>query len=55
MIDKNLSLEALELRRAYQRKWRAANKLKVQDYQRRFWEKKAASEQEKNNDGNENK
>ena len=33
---------AIEARRAYQRKWRAANKDRVREHNRRFWAKKAA-------------
>lgn len=33
---------AVEARRAYQKKWRAQNKDRVQEHNRRFWEKKAA-------------
>ena len=32
---------ALELRREYLRKWRAANKDKVKEYNRTYWERKA--------------
>ncbi len=41
--------KAIEVRRAYQRQWRAANKEKVKEHNRRFWIKKAA-EQQKNNE-----
>lgn len=43
-----LSIEeqkAIEARRAYQRQWRAANKDKVKEHNRRFWLKKAAEQQ----------
>lgn len=33
---------AVEARRAYQKKWRAEHKDRVQEHNRRFWEKKAA-------------
>ncbi|MBO6246907.1 MAG: hypothetical protein J6N55_11615 [Anaerovibrio sp.] len=33
--------KALELRREYLRKWRAANKDKVKKYNATYWEKKA--------------
>lgn len=36
---------AIEARRAYQRKWRAENKDKVKEHNRRFWLKKAAEMQ----------
>ncbi|MBP1562411.1 MAG: phosphatase [Oscillospiraceae bacterium] len=32
----------IEARRAYQRAWRAANKDRVAEHNRRFWAKKAA-------------
>lgn len=38
--------KAIEARRAYQRQWRAANKDKVREHNRRFWLKKAAEQQE---------
>lgn len=34
--------KAIEARRAYQRQWRAANKDKVKEHNRRFWLKKVA-------------
>ena len=37
--------QAIEARRAYQRQWRAANKDKVREHNRRFWLKKAAEQQ----------
>lgn len=36
----------IEARRAYQRKWRAENKDKVREHNRRFWRKKAAEQAE---------
>ena len=33
---------AIEARRAYKKAWRAANKDRVEEYNRRFWLKKAA-------------
>ncbi len=33
---------AIEARRAYKKAWRAANKERVAEYNRRFWLKKAA-------------
>ena len=33
---------AVEARREYQRKWRAENKEKVREHNKRFWDKKAA-------------
>ena len=38
--------KAIEACRAYQRQWRAANKDKVREHNRRFWLKKAAEQQE---------
>lgn len=38
--------KAIEARRAYQRQWRAANKDKVKEHNRRFWLKKAAEQRE---------
>ena len=40
---------AAEARRAYQRKWRAANKEKVREYNLRFWEKQAQKLEEQAN------
>ena len=37
-----LTEQAKEARRAYQKKWRAANRDKVKATQQRHWEKKAA-------------
>lgn len=37
---------AAEIRRAYQRAWRAKNKDRVREYNRRFWEKQAAKQSE---------
>ncbi|MGN0678588.1 MAG: phosphatase [Oscillospiraceae bacterium] len=34
----------IEARREYKRKWRAANKERVKEYDRRFWAKKAAEQ-----------
>ena len=34
-------MDAIELRREYYRKWRAANKDKVRRYNLAYWEKKA--------------
>lgn len=34
----------IEARRAYQRKWRAENKDKVKEHNRRYWLKKAAEQ-----------
>lgn len=36
--------EAAKLNAAYQRKWRAANKQKSAEYNRRYWERKAAKQ-----------
>lgn len=40
-MEKTSSERAAEIRRAYQREWRAKNKDKVREYNRRFWEKRA--------------
>lgn len=37
-----MSLQALEARRAYQKEWRAANRDKVRERNRRYWERRAA-------------
>lgn len=39
----------IETRRAYQRKWRAENKDKVKEHNRRYWLKKAAEQAETKN------
>lgn len=36
--------EAAKLNAAYQRKWRATNKDKSREYNRRYWERKAAKQ-----------
>ena len=36
-----MSERALEARRAYKRKWYAANKEKNKEYQERYWQRKA--------------
>lgn len=36
------SAAAAALRRRYQNEWRKKNKAKVKEYNRRYWEKKAA-------------
>ncbi len=41
MSEKTLSHEAVEARRAYARAWRAKNKDKVREQNRKYWEKKA--------------
>lgn len=40
------SKNSLELRREYHRAWSAANRDKTREYQRRYWERRAAREQE---------
>ena len=40
-----MNAKASELKREYQRKWRAKNKERVREYNRRFWEKKAGEVQ----------
>ncbi len=41
-----LSQEAREARRAYQREWRKKNRDKVREYEKRYWERKAAEAEE---------
>lgn len=41
---------AAEIRRAYQKEWRAKNKDRVREYNRRFWEKQAAKKIELTDD-----
>lgn len=36
--------KVIEVRRAYQKEWRAKNKDRVREYNRRFWEKRAAKQ-----------
>lgn len=43
---------ATEARRAYMKAWRAANKDKVKEHNRRYWERKAAKMAEKEGKGN---
>ena len=40
--------EIMELKRAYQREWRAKNKDKVKQHNHNYWAKKAAELKEKN-------
>lgn len=40
-MPKDLTPEAAEARRAYYRAWRAKNKDKTQEYERRKWERAA--------------
>lgn len=35
--------KAKELRQAYQREWRARNREKIQVYNKRYWERRAAA------------
>lgn len=42
----------IEARREYQRKWRAENKDKVQQHNKRFYEKKAAENKRKSAESN---
>lgn len=44
---------ALELRREYLRKWRAANKEKVKRYNATYWEKKAEERKKEQDSGKE--
>lgn len=41
-----LSEEAKKLKKEYFRKWRANNKDKVKEYNKRYWERKAAEAKE---------
>lgn len=41
-MEKTSSERAAEIRREYHKQWRAKNKDKVREYNRRFWEKRAA-------------
>lgn len=45
-------MTAVEIRRAYQREWRAKNKDKVKAYNQKFWERRAekARKEQTNND-----
>lgn len=40
------SSDSLEAKRKYYRAWSAANREKTREYQRRYWEKRAARERE---------
>lgn len=44
--------KAKEARRAYSNAWRAANRDRVREYNRRYWERKAAQMQKKPNGDN---
>lgn len=37
---------AIQARREYHKKWRAKNKERVREYNRRFWERQAAKQNE---------
>lgn len=43
-MDQKISDKVADLRRAYQKEWRAKNKARVREYNRRFWEKRAEKE-----------
>lgn len=43
----NLSEEAKAKKREYQREWRARNRDRVREYNRRYWEAKAQEEKGK--------
>lgn len=43
-----LSPEAAEARRAYQRRWRAENREKCREYQRKHWERVALKSRKEN-------
>lgn len=45
-MERTNSERAAEIRRAYQKEWRAKNKDKVREYNRRFWEKQAEKQAE---------
>ena len=40
-----MNKKARDLRSEYNREWRAKNKEKVREYQKRYWEKKASEGQ----------
>lgn len=40
-MDKSNKERAAEMRRAYHKAWRAKNKDRVREYNKRFWEKRA--------------
>ena len=42
--EKSVCEKCIEERREYQSEWRAKNKDKVREYNRRYWEKKATGE-----------
>ena len=46
MDNKAMNADALAARRAYYREWRKKNKDSVRESNRRYWEKRAAREQE---------
>lgn len=41
-MGKNLSEAAKEARRKYKREWNRKNKDKLKEYEKRYWEKRAA-------------
>lgn len=45
-MEQTNSERAAEARRTYQKAWRAKNKDRVREYNRRFWEKKAEQQAE---------
>lgn len=47
-MEKDNNKDVSEARRAYYKQWRAKNKDKVRDYNRRFWEKQAEKQNAKN-------
>lgn len=53
MNSAELEKIAKEKRNEYYRKWRAANKDKVKEINKRYWQKKALQEQQANNAENE--
>lgn len=42
----SISEKVAEVRRAYQKAWRAKNKDRIREYNRRFWEKQAEKQSE---------
>ena len=46
-----MNAKASELKREYQRQWRAKNKERVKEYNRKHWEKKAMVAQREAADG----
>jgi len=49
MDEKQLAEMAAELRREYKRRWNAANREKVKEHLRRYWERRVLREMEAQN------